>query len=67
MRGLGVIPEQSAAARISARATATSMPMSPAQMPLPRWAVVAVGATGIMHALPTKSIDVIVMGARVLF
>ena len=28
---------------------------------------VAVGATGITHLLPTKGIDVIVMGARVLF
>ena len=28
---------------------------------------VAVGATGIIHTLPTKGIDVIVMGARVLF
>ena len=28
---------------------------------------VAVSATGIIHTLPTKGIDVIVMGARVLF
>jgi len=28
---------------------------------------VAVGATGIIHTLPTKGIDVIVMGARVVF